>query len=173
MKITEIRSRAVAAPMRRPLTTSTGALTNAALLLIDLQTDAGVVGRSYLFSPGQHALPAIAKLVEAMAEMLKGDEVAPFDIERKLRARYTLLGVHNIVLFAMSGIDMAAWDAHAQSLNQPLARVLGGTTLPIKAYNSKGLGIMPIGSLADNAEALVHEGFSAVKLRLGRSSAQD
>jgi len=41
-----------------------------------------------------------------MAEMLKGDAVAPFDIERKLRAKYTLLGVHNIVLFAMAGIDM-------------------------------------------------------------------
>ena len=113
MKITAIRSRAVAAPMKRPLATSTGALTAAMLLLIDLETDAGVVGRSYLFSPGKQTLPAIAKLVEAMAEMLKGDEVAPFDLERKLRARHTLLGVHNIVLFAMSGIDMAAWDAYA------------------------------------------------------------
>jgi len=56
MRITQLRSRAVAAPLRRPLVTSTGTLTAAALLLIDLQTDAGVVGRSYLFSPGQHAL---------------------------------------------------------------------------------------------------------------------
>ena len=57
--------------------------------------------------------------------MVKGDEVAPFDLERKLRARYTLLGVHNIVLFAMAGIDMAAWDALGQSLGQPLVRLLG------------------------------------------------
>jgi mandelate racemase len=173
MKITHIRSRAVAAPMRRPLTTSTGALTAAALLLIDLQTDSGIVGRSYLFSPGQHALPAIGKLVEAMAEMVKGDEVAPFDIERKLRARYTLLGVHNIVLFAMSGIDMAAWDAHAQSLGQPLVRLLGATPRPIPAYNSKGLGIMPLDRLVKEATELVAEGFRAVKLRLGRREARE
>jgi mandelate racemase len=173
MKITQIRSRAVAAPMRRPLTTSTGALTTAALLLIDLQTDAGVVGRSYLFSPGQHALPAIAKLVEAMADMLKGDELAPFDIERKLRARYTLLGVHNIVLFAMSGIDMAAWDAYAQALGQPLVRLLGATPRPIPAYNSKGLGIMPLDRLVSEANELVAEGFRAVKLRLGRREARE
>src|SRR4051812_19115625 len=173
MRITQIRSRAVAAPMRRPLATSTGALTQASLLLIDLQTDAGVVGRSYLFSPGQHALPAIAKLVEAMAEMVKGDELAPLDIERKLRARYTLLGVHNIVLFAMSGIDMAAWDAHAQSLGQPLVRVLGATSRPIPAYNSKGLGIMPLDRVVAEAVELVGEAFRAVKLRLGRREARE
>ncbi|HYY59767.1 MAG TPA: enolase C-terminal domain-like protein, partial [Burkholderiales bacterium] len=173
MRITHIRSRAVAAPMRRPLATSTGALTAAALLLIDLQTDAGIVGRSYLFSPGQHALPAIAKLVDAMAEMVKGDEVAPLDLERKLRARYTLLGVHNIVLFAMSGIDMAAWDAHAQSLGQPLVRLLGAAPRPIPAYNSKGLGIMPLDRLVAEAGELVGEGFRAVKLRLGRREARE
>jgi mandelate racemase len=173
MRITHIRSRAVAAPMRRPLATSTGALTAAALLLIDLQTDAGVVGRSYLFSPGQPVLPAIAKLVEAMAEMVKGDEVAALDIERKLRGRHTLLGVHNIVLFAMSGIDMAAWDAHAQSLGQPLVRLLGATPRPIPAYNSKGLGIMPLDRLVAEAAELVGEGFRAVKLRLGRREARE
>jgi mandelate racemase len=175
MKLTieSIRTRAVAAPMQRPLATSTGALTAAALLLIDLQTDAGIVGRSYLFGIGKHNLPPIAKLVEAMAEMLKGDAVAPFDIERKLRAKYTLLGVHNIVLFAMSGIDMAAWDAAGQALGQPLARLLGATPRPIPAYNSKGLGIMPIQPLAKEAGELVEEGFGAVKLRLGRQSARD
>src|SRR2546422_11145584 len=111
LRVRSIRARAVSAPMKRPLATSTGQVSSAALLLIDLQTDAGIVGRSYLFGIGKHNLPPIAKLLEAMAEMLKGDAVAPFDIERKLRAKYTLLGVHNIVLFAMSGIDMAAWDA--------------------------------------------------------------
>jgi len=173
MKIAAIRARPVAAPMKRPLTTSTGVLTASALLLVDLQTDAGIVGRSYLFSPGQHALPAIAKLVEAMAEMLKGEELAPFDLERKLRARYTLLGIHNIVLFAMSGIDMAAWDALAQSLGQPLVRLLGATPRPIPAYNSKGLGIMPIPALVKEARELVDEGFRALKLRLGRREARD
>ena len=173
LKIESIRTRAVAVPMQRPLATSTGALTAAALLLIDLQTDAGIVGRSYLFGIGKHNLPPIAKLLEAMAEMLKGDAVAPFDIERKLRAKYTLLGVHNIVLFAMSGIDMAAWDAAGQALGQPLARLLGAMPRPIPAYNSKGLGIMPLKPLVKEAAELLEEGFSAVKLRLGRPDARE
>lgn len=173
MKIESIRTRAVAAPMKRPLATSTGALTASSLLLLDLQTDAGPVGRSYLFGIGAHNLKPIAALVEAMAEMLKGDAVAPVDIEKKLRQRYTLLGVHNIVLFAMSGIDMAAWDALGQAQGLPLVHMLGGTPRPIPAYNSKGLGIMPLEPLAKEAVELVKEGFAAVKLRLGRPHAAD
>ena len=173
MKIQAIRARPVAAPMKRPLATSTGKVAEAALLLIDLQTDQGIVGRSYLFAVGRQNLPVIARLVETMAEMVKGDAVVPFELEKKLRARHTLLGVHNIILFAIAGVDMAAWDALAQSLRQPLVRLLGGAPRPIPAYNSKGLGIMDFASLASEAEELVREGFRAVKLRLGRPAAKD
>ena len=173
MKIKNIRLRPVSAPMKRPLVTSIATLTASALLLIDLETDAGIVGHSYLFGVGKHNLPPIAKLVEAMTEMVKGDEVATLELERKLRARYALLGVHNIVLFAMSGIDMAAWDAFAQSLGLPLARLLGAAPRPIPAYNSKGLGIMPLAALTKEASELVAEGFRAIKLRMGRGEARD
>jgi len=171
LKIRGIRVRAVAAPMKRPLATSIGAVTVAPLLLLDLQTNDGIVGRAYLFALGKQHMAPIAKLVEAMGEMIKGDEVAPFDLEKKLRARYALLGVHNIVLFALSGVDMAAWDALGQARGLPLVRMLGGTPRPIPAYNSKGLGIMPLRALAKEAVELVAEGFSAVKLRLGRAQA--
>jgi mandelate racemase len=173
LAIRDIRVRAVAAPMKRPLATSTGAVSVAPLLLIDLRTTGGITGRAYLFGIGRNALAPIAKLVEAMADMVKGDAVAPFEIERKLRARHTLLGVHNIVLFAMSGIDMAAWDALGQALGEPVATLLGGKPQPALAYNSKGLGIQPLKPLANEAVELVKEGFDAVKLRLGRPRAED
>jgi mandelate racemase len=173
LRVRSIRARAVSAPMKRPLATSTGQVSAAALLLIDLRSDAGIVGRSYLFGIGRHNLAPIARLVEAMAQMIKGDECAPLEIERKLRARYTLLGVHNIVLFAMAGIDMAAWDAFGQALGQPLVRLLGAASRPIPAYNSKGLGILPIKDLVKEAVELVEEGFPAVKLRLGRADPRE
>jgi len=157
--------------MRRPLQTSTGAVTVAPLLLVDLKTDAGIVGRSYLFAIARQHLKPLAAVVEAMAEMVKGDAVAPYALERKLRAKYTLLGVHNVLLFAMAAIDMCAWDALGQALGEPVVRLLGGEPRPIPAYNSNGLGIQKIGSLTNEATQLVAEGFSAVKLRLGRPSA--
>jgi len=173
MKIKSIRTRAVGAPMKRPLATSTGAITVAPLLLVDLQTDQGIVGRSYLFGIGKQNLKPLAALIEAMAAMIEGDALVPLEIEKKLRARHTLLGVHNVVYFAISAVDMAAWDALGQAHALPLVRLLGGAPRPIPAYNSKGLGIMPLKPLAKEAAALVKEGFSAVKLRLGRPHAVD
>ncbi len=173
LRVRSLRVRAVAAPMKRPLVTSVAAVTVAPLLLVDLQTDGGVVGRSYLFGVGKHNLAPIAALVEAMAQMIAGDALAPFELEKKLRARYALLGVHNIVLFAIAAIDMAAWDALAQALGQPLVRLLGGSPRPIPAYNSKGLGIQKVKDLTREAAELVEEGFNAVKLRLGRPEAKE
>jgi mandelate racemase len=151
LEIRRVRARTVAAPMKRPLATSTGSVSVAPLVLVDLETDGGITGRSYLFAIGQAHLAPIQALVDAMGRMIAGDPVAPFDLERKLRARYALLGVHNVVLFAMSGIDMAAWDVVGQALRLPLVRLLGGTPRPIRAYDSKGLGIMPVKPLVKEA----------------------
>jgi mandelate racemase len=173
LKIKSVAVRAVAVPMRRPLATSTGAVSVAPLLLVDMKTGGGMVGRSYLFSISRNHLRPLAALVEAMGELVQGDAVAPFEIEKKLRARHTLLGVHNVVLFAMAAIDMCAWDALGQALGQPVVRLLGGEPRPVKAYNSTGLGILKVGDLTKEAEQLVREGFAAVKLRLGRPEAKD
>ncbi|MEZ5654189.1 MAG: enolase C-terminal domain-like protein [Burkholderiaceae bacterium] len=172
-RITGMRVRPVLAPMALPLQTANGSVETAPLVLIDLQTDQGVVGRSYLFAISAAHLKPIVALLEAMSGMLKGQPLAPFEIERLLRRRYGLLGVHNIVLFAISGIDMAAWDAATQMAGQPLVRLLGGVPTGVPAYNSKGLGLLPLDALADQAQSLLAEGFRAVKMRLGRPSAND
>jgi mandelate racemase len=171
LKVQSISARAVVVPMRRPLQTSTGAVREAPLLLVDMKTDGGLVGRSYLFAISRAHLKPLGALVEAMSGMLKGDAVAPFEIEKKLRARHSLLGVHNVVLFAMSAIDMCAWDALGQALGEPVLRLLGGVPRPVLAYNSNGLGIQALKPLAREAEQLAGEGFTGVKLRLGRPEA--
>jgi mandelate racemase len=168
LTVRKLTVRAVAAPMPLPLQTASGAVSTALLVLIDLETSAGITGRAYLQSYTKASLQPIVDLVKAMGEMIEGDALAPFEIEAKLRQKFKLLGVHNIVLFAIAGIDMAAWDALAQGANLPLVTMLGGRPKPIRAYNSKGLGIVPVAKLAKEAKALLKEGFSAVKLRLGR-----
>jgi len=171
--IRSVRVRTVVAPMARPLHTSSGALTTAPLVLVDVHTSADITGQAYLFAFTRDNLRPIAALVEAMGQLIAGDLLAPSDIEAKLRKHYALLGIHNVVLIAMAGIDMAAYDAFAQEMEQPLVRVLGGTPRPVRAYNSNGLGIMSASRLGQEAESLVNEGFAAVKLRLGRGNATE
>src|SRR5213595_221568 len=49
LTIRAVRAVPVEVPMKRPLGTSAAAVPSAPLLLVDLQTEEGVIGRSYLF----------------------------------------------------------------------------------------------------------------------------
>lgn len=173
LTITRVIARPVLVPMARPLHTASGAVEQASLILIDIETNQGFIGRSYLFAFTPHIQKSILALVDGMAAMIQGDVASPYEIERKLRARHQLLGVHNVVLFAISGIDMAVWDAVSQSVSLPLVMALGGQLKSVAAYNSNGLGIMPVDQLPRQAEQLLAEGFSAIKLRLGRENPAD
>ena len=171
LTIRDIRARPVVVPFKRPPVSASGALSHAALVLVDLETE-GVTGRAYVFGFAPWALKPIVGCLAAMRDMLVGDPLAPFDIEAKLRRSLTLLDTPGLVGLALAGVDMCAWDALAQAAGVPLVVLLGGTVGPVRAYNSCGLWIQPVDRLADEAEALIGEGnFGAVKLRLGRDDA--
>jgi len=157
----------VLVPMRHALGTSAATVRAAPLLLVDLETHEGVVGRAYQFCYRPAAAPAIVRFLDDILEAIAGAPVVPADLWAALSTRYRLIGVQGIVRMAMSLVDVAGWDALAQAAELPLVRLLGGEPRPIPAYNSNGLGLMPPDALADEADALVAGGFRGVKLRLG------
>jgi mandelate racemase len=165
MRIREIQARSVVAPLDPPVRTASGHVTQAPLLLIDLTTDQGVVGRSYLFGYHAFTLAPLHELVVALGEAVKGDALVPLEIETKLRARMTLFGSRGLQGLAVSGIDMAAWDAVAVAAGLPLATLLGGRPRPITAYNS--LGMIPPGEAANAAAKTAAAGFKAMKVKIG------
>jgi mandelate racemase len=173
LHIRSIEARPVLVPMTRPLHTSSGAVTQAPLLLIDLQAEEGVIGRSYLFGYQPFTLKPLQELVTAFGGMIAGDRVAPFDLDRKLRSNVKLLGPYHLAGMALAGLDMACWDALAVGVGLPLAELLGGSPGSLPAYNSNGLGIMPAAEVANEAAQLIAEGFHAIKIRLGRASAAE
>ena len=167
LTIRAIRSIGVEVPMTYALGTSRGVITKAPLLLIDLETEEGVTGRSYLWCYFAAAMPAIAKILEEVARVVEGERIAPADLWSKLAERFALIGVQGIVRMAMAGFDVAAWDALAIAAGWPLATLIGSSPKRIPAYNSCGLGLMAPREVADEAEKLLARGFRAVKLRLG------
>ncbi|MDH5539417.1 MAG: mandelate racemase, partial [Rhizobacter sp.] len=162
-----LRVRAVNVPLRLPLQTSGGTVTAAPLALIDLLTEEGVTGSTYLFCYTPLALKPVAELLANLAVSIKGDRVAPFELDRKLQRQFRLLGAKGITGMAMAGIDMAAWDALARAQALPLVRLLGGEPRRIAAYNSCGLGLIGSDRVAAEAEQLLAAGFGAIKVRLG------
>ena len=153
--------------MRYVLGTSAATVRAAPLLLVQVLTEQGVVGRSYVFCYRRSGAKSIALLLDDAAELVRGDDVAPLAIAAKLRRRFDLIGVTGVVRMALSALDIALWDALAVAANAPLACLLGGALRPIRAYNSCGLGLMSPEAAADEAQALLEGGMRAVKLRLG------
>ena len=78
--ITSLKARAVFVPMTRPLHTATGTITKVPLVLIDLATSAGAIGRSYLFCITPLALKAQVALLDDMASLVVGQPLVPFDM---------------------------------------------------------------------------------------------
>jgi mandelate racemase len=170
LTIRAVRTRAVDVPMTYVLGTSAAAIRSAPLLLVDVETEQGVTGRSYVFGIRPRGPRFIAEVLADAAEAVKGERVAPADIAALLARRFLLIGVTGVVRMALSALDAALWDAFAIAAGLPLCVLLGAKPRGIPAYNSCGLGLMAPQAAAEEALKLAEGGFTAVKLRLGYPS---
>ena len=172
--VRDVTVRAVVVPLRRPLATRVGDFPRWPLLLIDVTTEQGITGRGYI---GPYLDRAAASLVPAIRDLgvaMRGGPAAPAAAYQAARGWFGLAGYQGLALGAVAGLDIALWDALAKAAGLPLARLLGGTTEPVPAYNSNGLGLIPPDAAGDEAlELLAEGGFSALKVRVGRARAAD
>lgn len=169
--ITAIRARAVNVPLTYPVRTAVGVVETSPLVLFDLETNRDVTGRSYVFTYTPLGLRPVRELLNSLQPILSGQAVAPYDLERMLQRRFRLLGNTGIVKMACAAIDMAAWDALAQSREIPLVELLGGTRKPIPAYDSHSMDGPKIGP--QRAERAVKEGLRAIKIKIGHETLQE
>ena len=169
-----VNARPVVLKLRRPVVARIATITEWPLILIDLATEEGVVGRSYL---EPYTIKAMRYLVPALHDfgaMLKGRRVAPLELYELARKSLHFVGYQGLSMIAVSGLDMAAWDALGKAANLPLCVLLGGTVGPVRAYNSNGLWLKEPEAVAAEAVELRNEGgFTGLKLRLGRERGRD
>lgn len=172
LTVRAIRTVAVDVSMARPLSTSAQTMRTAPILLIDLETEEGITGHAHLFCYTRMAPGLIAAVLTDIQNVVRGQRLAPIDFSIRLSQHYRLLGAQGIVRMALAGFDVACWDALSLAAGLPLASYIGSQPRPVQACNSNGLGLIPPEQAADEAEALLEHGFRAVKLRLGRLTAE-
>ena len=166
--------RAVVVPLTRPVVSKVGLFDQWPMILIDLYTEEGIVGRSYLEPYLKDSVRYIVPALQDLAAARAGQAVRPLDDFQNGRKALNLVGYEGVTMIAVAGLDMAAWDALAKAAGMPLAVFLGGSLAPVPAYNSNGLWLTDVASLGTEASALVAEGdFRALKLRLGRERLGD
>jgi len=174
LTLRSVSARPVLVPMRRPIVSKVGLFNEWPIILIDLVTEEGIVGRSYLEPYLKHSMRYIVPAIHDLAAAHAGQPIHPLDDFQKGQKSLNLVGNEGISMIAVSGLDMAAWDAMAKAANMPLAVFLGGSLGTVPAYNSNGLWLKDVASLGDEAKELVSEGnFKGLKLRLGREKLAD
>ncbi len=169
LTVRSLRVRPVDLPLARPIQTAAGVIPTSPLVLLDVETEEGVSGRSYVFCYTPVAMAAVAA---ALTELdLAGEDLAPVPLWDKLRRRFRLLGASGVLGLALGAIDMAAWDAHARALELPLVELLGASAgTRVAAY--AGLSSMRPADAAREAQERLARGFTALKVKVGGADAE-
>jgi len=169
-----IAARPVVLKLKRPVVARIGTITDWPLILIDLYTEEGVVGRSYLEPYIAKSMRYLVPAIHDLGAQLKGRRVSPVELYGVARKSLHFVGYQGLSMIAVSGLDMAAWDALAKAAGMPLCVLLGGSVGAVKAYNSNGLWLgEPAATAAEAVELRDEGGFTGLKLRLGRERVAD
>ena len=174
LTLKDIRARPVMLKLSRPVVARIATLNEWPLILIDLYTEQGVIGRSYLEPYLRRSMRYLIPMLDDLGEMLRGHRVSPVDLYQAGRKSLHFVGYEGLSMIAVAGIDMAAWDALARAAGVPLCVLLGGSLGPVPSYNSNGLWLKSPEEVASEAVELREEGgFTGLKLRLGRNRLAD
>ncbi|MBT5413770.1 MAG: mandelate racemase [Rhodospirillaceae bacterium] len=169
--IEDVRTRAVLAPLAHPIRTASGTIPSAPLVLIDVIAERGVTGHAYIFGYSPVTLRPLVALIENLKEMVVGKTAAPVERMADFTAAFRLLGRQGLMGMAISGLDMALWDALGRANDLPVCALLGGEARAIPAYDSYG-AVDPAKD-AGRLEDSLARGFKTIKIKTGSGGLQD
>ena len=173
LTLKSVRARPVLLKLNRPVVARIATFTDWPLILIDLHTEEGVIGRAYLEPYIRRSMRYLIPALHDLGEILKGRRLAPIEFYEAGRKSLHFVGYEGMAMIAVAGIDMAAWDTLARAAGAPLCVLLGGSIGPVPAYNSNGLWLKSPAEVASEAVECEEGGFEGLKLRLGRERLAD
>lgn len=171
MKITQIRTRLLAIPLRGRYNWALGAPAGFNTVLIEVHTDDGIVG--YGEALGARSAVAAEATIRSVEHLVLGED--PFRIEYLLARMYHSGAWSNQRRFAnqsFAGIEMALWDICGKALNQPVYNLLGGKIHDSVHWFGFLQGDDPQ-ALAADARRYVERGFDLLYLKIGQGEESD
>ncbi|MCC7354112.1 MAG: mandelate racemase/muconate lactonizing enzyme family protein [Anaerolineae bacterium] len=153
MKISQMRSTIVTVPFTRPEVWARGARPCVTNVIVELETDDGLVGL------GECGVSASAT-VQSLSRYVIGAD--PFDLLERLKQRLRW----SRVPMAFCAVEMAVLDLQGKALGLPLYRLLGGAVrrkVPFMYYLLRDKPEV----MAREAAAAVKAGFSTIYIKVG------
>jgi L-alanine-DL-glutamate epimerase-like enolase superfamily enzyme len=169
MKIAAIRTTALSCRCDPPYASAAGVQSRRGALLVEIETDDGIIGIGEAGVGGGVTADVIEK---DLAPLLIGED--PLLIEylwQKMFARTRQYGRRGLVMQAISGIDIALWDIAGKIAKLPVYRLLGACRDRVEAYASGGFYQegKSAADLAGEAEGYRARGFRGMKMKVGRN----
>ncbi|MHB0871013.1 MAG: mandelate racemase/muconate lactonizing enzyme family protein [Chloroflexota bacterium] len=177
MKITDIKTTLLNQKNETIVQDGVHTIAGRDVLLVEVDTDEGASGIGFLtgleVAFGSEIRTIELVIREGLKPMVVGEEL--FRTERiwdKMYRGTLRFGRRGAAVRAMSGVDMAIWDALGKLEGRPLWQMLGGYRDRVPAYAtcgfySPGKGVE---GLVQEALRLVQEGFTALKVKVGKAS---
>lgn len=170
MQITDVRAHHIRIPYDAGVASfKQGASAIAALdiVLVEVSTDAGLTGwgDAWGYVCPQTTATAVREMIAPQARGLDVPDAAAIPaVMERIQRNLHLFGRYGITMFAISGLDIALWDLAAKAKGVPLHRLIGNCKRArIPAYAS----LLRIGKpdlVAQECDAALRLGYSAIKL---------
>jgi L-alanine-DL-glutamate epimerase-like enolase superfamily enzyme len=169
MKIVDIRTIPLSYRCDPPYGSAGGMQARRGGLLVEIETDEGVIGIGEAGVGGGSTQGVIEKQLRPM--LIGEDPLLIEGLWQKMFARTRQYGRRGIVMNAISGIDIALWDIAGKVAKLPLYRLFGACRDRVEAYASGGFYQegKSIDDLAGEAEDYRARGFRGMKMKVGRN----
>ncbi|MCK1349590.1 mandelate racemase/muconate lactonizing enzyme family protein [Bradyrhizobium sp. CW7] len=174
MKITGVRTHILQAALSRHFASSRGWYDTRAAMLVEIETDQGLVGWGECYGPAR----ITAAVVDNVAAWLIGKDPLPTEyLWQMIYAGLRDHGPKGVIIQGLSGIDIALWDIKGKYFGVPVQQLLGGAQRTELVAYATGLLRRQVDDpacyLAEEAAGYAAEGFSAVKLKVGFGEEED
>ncbi|HVT51931.1 MAG TPA: mandelate racemase/muconate lactonizing enzyme family protein [Dongiaceae bacterium] len=163
-------------PPERSNTVGIGRMVKRDAVIVKVTTEDGIIG----YGESHHARNpgSVANLINTtMRDLVKGmDATDTTGVWSKVyRAQIGSHGMGAGSVIALSGIDMALWDARGKAVGWPIYKLLGGSARAVPAYAGGGgsLGFNTPEATVEEVRGFVGMGYRALKIRLGQGRKQD
>src|SRR5262245_33395259 len=174
MKITHIETYPVQIPIKpeRRMISSLGQHTVSCYLLVRVLTDMDIEGAGEATVTarwsGETVWGAQSLVERVLAPRVIGCD--PANIE-EIDRRMDEACAHN--WFAKSAVEMACWDIVGKARNKPVYELLGGAVRPLAVRSRYSMGAYEPDAAAARAAELVVQGFTTIKIKVGRDAHAD
>jgi L-alanine-DL-glutamate epimerase-like enolase superfamily enzyme len=177
MKITRARSFMLVVPVGRDIADSMQNVATLEIVGVIVETDANISGTGYTITVG-HGGKVIRSVLDTLycEELIGKDPVAVRQIWKELYfGKGHWIGRAGATTMAQAAIDIALWDILAKSARKPLWQLLGAArTEDVPIYNTNGGWLnFSVEQLCNEARAMVDEGYTALKMKVGRPTAAE